>query len=481
MSLIETLGLKESPFRKDSVFVGATKNGGKMQLEYMSFDDLRLHTSILGATGTGKTVLLTTMITQFIRNGWGVLLLDMKFDPAMFRSAWATACICGREKDFKLLSPFGVESERGVLGEYGTCSYNPLLGIDSPIAATAAILKAAAKDKAGDAYWEGVKEGIVDTLVRAFLSTGLPYSFKDLWAALESPTALGRLLNISKDPEANLILADWLSKVNHYDPRVRADHDKYVQGAKMFFRTLGTGTLGTLLNSYDSDVSLKKAYRDNQIIWAVLPSLQIDHTAKSMGKLILSELRYLAGEIQATMETRKPFLVVVDEFENFVFPGMTDLFDKGRGAGISMVIANQSPAQIDLEHSKEMRAVITANTRNKIVMATEDPDIAKFFAELTGKDDTAISFNFDGFGMREADQYLIQPRVFTEMDDFSMVLRKKGVTKRGHVVALPTDWELGVDVPRPRFEPTIFREGGVRLWEQVQGAGPAIPARSAKK
>jgi len=477
MSLIETLDLKESPFRRDSVFVGATKNGDKMLLEYMSFDDLRLHTSILGATGTGKTVLLSTLMAQFIRNGWGVLLLDMKFDPAMFKSAWATACICGREKDFKLLSPFGAESERGVLGELGTCSYNPLLEIDSPIAATAAIMKAAAKDKAGDAYWEGVKEGIVDTLVRGFLSTGLPYSFKDMWAALESPAALGRLLQLSKDSEANLVLMEWVNKTNDPDPRVRTEFEKYVQGAKMFFRSLGSGTLGAMLSSYHRDVSIKSAYRDNQIIWAVLPSLQIDHTAKSLGKLMLSDLRYLAGEIQATMETRKPFIVVVDEFENFVFPGITDLFDKGRSAGICMVVANQSPSQIDLEHSKEMRAVITANTRNKIVMATEDPDIAKFFAELTGKDDTALSFNIDGFGMREADQYLIQPRVFTEMDDFSMIFRKKGATKRGHVIALPSDWELGIDIPRPRFEPSTSRDGGVRLWEYVQGGQAKQPKK----
>lgn len=470
MSLIQRLNLAESPFRKGSVFVGAVKENG-YRLEYMNFEDLRLHTSILGATGAGKTVLLTTLLTQFIRNGWGVLLLDMKFDPAMFRAAWAAACICGREKDFKLLSPFGAESSRGVLGEMGTCSYNPLMGIDTPIAATAAILKAATKEKAGDAYWEGVKEGIVDTLVRAFISTALPYSFKDMWAALESPEALARLSSLNRDRDAGIVLADWLAKTTHSDPRVKADHDKYIQGAKMFFRSLGTGTLGTMLSSYNSDVSLKAAYRDNQIVWAVLPSLQLDYTARSLGKLLLSELRYLAGEIQATTEGRKPFLVVVDEFENFVFPGITDLFDKGRGAGICMMCANQSMAQIDLEHSKEMRAVIAGNTRNKIVMATENPDDAKFFAELSGKDDTAISVTMDGFGLREADQYFVQPRVFTEMDDFSFVLRKKGKTRRGHVVALPTDWDLGEDVPRPRFVPSTSRANGVALWEHIAKSG----------
>lgn len=475
MSLIERLGLTSSPFDPDKkrVFIAATKKGNegsKYQLEYMNFEDLRLHTAILGATGSGKTVLLTTLITQFIRNGWPILMLDQKFDPGMFRAAWATACVCGRKDDFRLLSPFAAESSRGVLGELGTCSYNPLLSIDSPIAATSAILKAATKEKAGDAYWEGVKEDIVDTLVRAFLSSGLPYSFKDIWAALESSAALKVLISKSADKEANVVLRSWLDRMSDPDPRIQAEQARYTQGAKMFFRSLGTGTLGTLLSAYETNISLKAAYRDNHIVWAVLPSLQIDHTARSIGKLILSELRYLAGEIQATTETRKPFLVVVDEFENFIFPGVTDLFDKGRAAGICMVVAHQSPAQIDLEQSKEMRTVITANTRNKIIMATEDADVAKYFAELTGKDDSLFGVTVDGFSVREADQYLIQPREFTEMDDFSMILRRKGKTKHGHVLALPSDWELGVDVPRPRFTPSVSRDFGIRLWEQIAGS-----------
>lgn len=471
MAITERLKLKESPFRKGEVFVGVVKEGGEERLEYMSFDDLRLHTSILGATGSGKTVLLTTLLTQFIWNGWPVLMLDMKFDPDLFRAAWAAACVCGREKDFRLISPYGVESDRGVLGEFGSCSYNPLLGIYSPIAATAAILKAAESGSKGasDTFWSGVKEEIVDNLVRAFLSVGQPYSFKDMWIVLEHPAALKRLMTLSRDQEANIVLADWLGKLTDPDPRIQSMHKQYVQGAKMFFRSLGTGTIGAMLNAYESDVSLKAAYRDNNIVWTVLPSLQLDNTAKSLGKLMLSELRYLCGEIQATMESRKPFLVVVDEFENFIFDGVTDLFDKGRASGLCMVVAHQSLAQIDLEHSKEMRNVITGTTRTKFFLATDSAEGAKDSAELIGKGDSAFSFNMDGVGLREADQYLIQPRVFTEMDDFSFVLRRKGKTKKGHVVALPTNWKLGEQVPRPRFTPSLSRENGIRLWEHVKG------------
>lgn len=480
-TLVERLKLTSSPFdpEKKRVFVGVTTDGGVSRLEYMDFEDFRLHTTILGATGAGKTQLLNSLIVQFIRNGWPILGIDMKFDSGLMESIAATAAICGREKDLKVLSPFGAESDRGILGEIGTCSYNPLLSINNPIAATSATLNAATRDQKGDnPFFAEIKEETVLTLHSAFISTGLPYSYKDMWIALEDARALQRLISLNRDTEVLLILQDWLAKMTSDDVRVKSEHAKYMQGAKMFFRSMGTGALGSMLSPYNPDVTLKAAYRDNHIVWCVLPVMSIGYAARAFGKLILAELRYLAGELQATTKERKPFLVVIDEFENFVFPGITDLFDKGRASGICMLVANQSPVQIDLEQSKEMRAVITANTRNKIIMATEDPDIAKYFAELIGKDDTATGLMVDGFSIREADQYFIQPRVFTEMDDFSFVLRRKGKTKRGHIVALPSNWRLGVDVPRPKFEPRMSREGGVRLWEHVSGDStePASPA-----
>jgi len=480
-TLVERLKLTSSPFdpEKKKVFVGVTTDGGVPRLEYMDFEDFRLHTTILGATGAGKTQLLNSLIVQFIRNGWPILGIDMKFDSGLMESIAATAAICGREKDLKVLSPFGAESDRGILGEIGTCSYNPLISLNSPIAATSATLNAATRDqKNSNPFFSEIKEETVLTLHSAFISTGLPYSYKDMWLALDDARALQRLMMLNRDAEVHLLLQDWLEKMTSEDVRIKSEHAKYMQGAKMFFRSMGTGVLGSILSTYDPDVTLKAAYRDNQIVWCVLPSLQINHTAVSFGKLLLSELRYMAGEIQATTKERKPFMVVIDEFAKFLFPGIDDLFDKGRASGVCMVVAYQSMKQADMMMTKDFREVLMANTRNKIFMGTDTPDDAKYYAELIGKDDTATGLMVDGFSIREADQYFIQPRVFTEMDDFSFVLRRKGKTKRGHIVALPSNWRLGVDVPRPKFEPRMSREGGVRLWEHVSGEStePASPA-----
>lgn len=470
MPVINRIG--KNPFKKDHILigVGTRKDKEGLELLYLNEETLRLHTMILGATGSGKTVLLSTIVNQAIMQGWGLALADMKFDAGLFNSAYATAYHCGREKDFRFINPTAIDAGVGLLGGIGSNSYNPLMSIDSAITLTAALNQAASKgEKGGEAFWQDVKEEILDTLVRAFLSTGKPFSFKDMWIALEAKEALIKLMAECQDPEAIVVLRDWLSKLESKDTKVQGMHTQYIQGAKMFFRTFGTGTLGSLLNTYQPDVSLKQAYNTNQIVWVVLPSLLIANTASSVGNLILSDLRYLSGLIQSTTTNRKPFLVVVDEFENFAFPGVTDIFDKGRAAGIMMVIAFQSPKQIDKEAGKETRDIISSCTRTKIVLAQEDIEVATPIAELMGVEEHMMSMSMGDMSIRENNNYEISPTALCRFRDFEIALKRKDETFHGHVLAVPSNFEPGVDMPRPRFTPNLSRENGIRLFEEVAG------------
>ncbi|WP_243374522.1 TraM recognition domain-containing protein [Geotalea sp. SG265] len=453
------------------VGVGVNKLEDKgRELVYMNDETMGLHSVILGTTGTGKTTLLRSIINQAIWMGWGVLVADMKFDYNLFTTAYATAYHCGRTGQFQFLSPYAIEKETGLLGQFGSNTYNPLKSIDSSISLTTAILKAAEVTGQKMAFYEDVKEEIVDTLVRAFLSTGKEFSFRDKWCVLEHPQGLRSLISKTTDPEVLVVLQNWLEQWTSSDNRTSAEFQKYVQGAKMFFRKFSTGSLGRMLNSYNPDVTLKQVYNNSGILWVVLPSLLMDTTAKSVGKLLLSDLRYLIGNIQVTTLHRKPFLVVIDEFENFIFDGVTDLFDKGRSADVKMVVSHQSPRQIDKEHSREFRDIIIGNTRTKYLLATEDNEIAKYFAELMGKESDAITVNYGGgISSRDTENYVISPTEITRMKDFELVVRRKGEIYQGHLLAPPSDFELGVDCPNPRFTPRHDRSEGIRIYEEVIG------------
>lgn len=468
--------LNKNPFQQGKIAIGVTadmlSDSDNYQMHYMDYEMLRLHTTILGTTGTGKTVLLTSIINQAIMNGWPVLVCDMKFDPSMFNSAYATAYHCGRAGDFRFLNPFGVETSSGILGALGANSYNPLMSIDTPIPLTAALLKAAdAGSKKGTvAYYEDVKEDLVSTLVRAFIGTGQKFAINDFWIALEKVEAMKRLHDLTADIEAKVVLQDWLEKLMSGNKMAEEKWQQEAKGTKMFFRRLGTGALGQMLCTYSPDVNLRHAHSSNQITWAVLPSLLMDSTAKSLGRLLLSDLRSLAGYIQATTTQRKPFLVVIDEFENFVFEGISDLFDKGRSVGIAMCVAHQSLRQIDMEHSRELRDVLTANTRTKIILACEDPDQSKYFAQVLGEDSNALSFNAGNVSVRDNNSFTVSPTDMLRMNDFEIYVRQKGKLYNGNLIALPSDFELGVDVPRPHFEPNISRQNGIRLFEEFADA-----------
>jgi hypothetical protein len=397
------------------------------------------------------------------------MFADMKFDEGAFATAYAAACLCGRKDDFRLLNTFAMETESGLLGSLGSNTYNPLMSIKSPVALTAALLRAATglSDASGNDYWSDVKDEVVDTLVKAFLSTNMAFSCADMYAALETEQALQKLISICRDPEATMVMRGWYEEWTSDDARTRGNFSQRKQGAKMFFRALGTGTLGKVLNTYEPDITLERAYTTNQIVWVVLPALLMENTAKALGKLILADLSYLAGYTQVRTRDKKPFIVVVDEFESFVFKGITDLFDKGRSAGICMIVAHQTSDQISLADSAELRDVILSNCNNQFILRLNNINDAKMFATMFGEAKHRASLRIHDISVMEGNMFNFPPTDFLGQGQFECLIRTNAKGYRGHIVCVPSDFEFGTEFPRPHFTPSTSRENGVRILEEV--------------
>jgi len=67
-------------------------------------DEARLrHTHIVGATGSGKTVLMEQLILEDIKRGQGMLIIDPKGDKAFREKVQDMCLLAGRSGDFHLL------------------------------------------------------------------------------------------------------------------------------------------------------------------------------------------------------------------------------------------------------------------------------------------------------------------------------------------------------------------------------------------
>ena len=442
---------------------------------YVSLSDLSTHMHVLGATGSGKTLLLNLIDFQAYLNELPLIKADMKFDVQNFTLNYALSYYTKR--NFYLFNPFMGQSI-GMLSSLGSHSYNPLL-LGNPETLTSKIMNAAERRGGTVSFYEEVKENLVLALVSAMYSTGLPFSFRDLWVCLLRGNGdypmLKKLFTIAKDENAVMVLKELHQRLTSDNNTLRTQAEKEITGTRLSFQRFSTGVIGELVNSYEPDIDLMKVISAGDTVMFVLPVLLYEVVSKAMGKMLLADLRYITGYM-ASVGIKKDFIISIEEFENFVFKGIEDLFNKGRSAGAKIVIAHQSIKDIDFAYSQELRGIIQANTRIKVFLAQADTDSAKWFSELVGEKDFKASMPLMEVGLSEVSNYKVPPKELTSLKTFEAFFFVKGKVYKGHIYTVPTDFELGKDLPMPKFQPKHVRTGGIRLYEEYLQSGYTLPA-----
>ena len=420
--------------------------------------DLSTHMHVLGATGSGKTVFLTYLDTQFLYNGYSLIKLDMKYDEQNFKLVYALAYHLN--KPFYFLNLASASGSNAGLAGLGTHSYNPLETGDE-LSITAKIMQAT-KGQGAVAYYEEVKETTVKAFVSAFLSTGKKWTFRDWYATMIDYEILLELIKQTKNQQAKSYLYNLYERLNDDKKRMQAEKD--ISGLRNFTAKMSDYDF---LNSYVSDINFEKLIFADAVIYVVLPKLLFGEVAKSLGKMIASDLQYITGYLSANMQKTKVVLSI-DEFENFVFEGIQDLLSKGRSAGVRIIAAHQSLSDISHEEKETMKRIIQANTRIKVFLSQADTESGEWFSQLVGKKGIRVGMGIDDMiNVSDNHQYIVEPHQLTSLQNFQAYFYIRGKAYKGHIYSVPTDFELGKDVPKPVFEASIDRVNGIRLWEML--------------
>jgi hypothetical protein len=109
--------------------------------------------------------------------------------------------------------------------------------------------------------------------------------------------------------------------------------------------------------------------------------------ARGLARLVLEDVKGLAGALAAAPERKKAFHVYVDEAGRALYPGLAELISQCRSADIGLVLATQSPRDFDGAEVKVMTQVLQ-NTASKIILRQPDPESASLCAELGGTRET---------------------------------------------------------------------------------------------
>ena len=185
-------------------------------------------------------------------------------------------------------------------------------------------------------------------------------------------------------------------------------------------------------------LELPAAIAAGAVVYFCLPTLQFPALAKTLGKVVINDLKAAAHEQLAKPEAaRLPIYAVFDEFSVFAGEQVLNIINMGRSAGIHAVLATQSVADLGRatpETPDHFTRQVFSSCNNYLVHRLNAPEDATLVAELIGtRDGIEHTAQIDGMGatgvgsVRRAKNFLIHPDIIKQLPRGEAVFVNKNV------------------------------------------------------
>lgn len=366
---------------KSGLRIGYTKdNAQPLDIENQF---LQRHTAIIGQSGVGKTTLGEYLLWQQITRGGGFVFIDAKLDAGTRDKLAHMMKLAGRGDEFYVLN---------VDQPHNSHSYNPILRGDSDEVASRLLnLLPSAENSPGADFYRQQAMYALTVLTGALKSAKRRYTFSDLAILLQSDRALESLLRLPIGPEARMTLEVFLNQFRKKDKNGAAiDVNKVKEqlgGMSGRIAQFAQGKFGQVFNTYTPEIDMTDIVANNKCLYVMLPTMGKDQAALNLGKMMLSDLRTAVYNIQGMPKEQRPnppFLVFADEMGSYVMQGIARLFEQARSAGICMIPAFQTFANLRAI-SPDFEDIIIGNTWNKVFFKFASKDSPETAAEIIGK------------------------------------------------------------------------------------------------
>ncbi|HTX29865.1 MAG TPA: helicase HerA-like domain-containing protein [Solirubrobacteraceae bacterium] len=347
------------PVPGQEVLLGTAGGGRRISLDER---ELSAHGLILGASGSGKTTALLTILEQQIRRGLPVVAIDLKGSPTFTAQLAQAAAAAGRP--FKLWTPDGPGF------------WNPLQHGN----ATEGKDKLIASEHFSEPHYQRAAERYVQMLLRVLghLHPGTPATLDEVVGLMDPKRLPGLLRQLPQD------LAD---RVQDYRQGLTSDQLSAIRGLQTRLAVITESAAGGYLKPHGAEtVDLRAALEGPEVVLFSLNSSRYGKFAAQLGTLVVQDLISASGQrLEAQRSGDAPGLAVVaiDEFSAIGGEHVVALFARGREAGIGVLVATQEMA--DLAHAgRGVRDQVVGSTAFKLILRQEVPDSARMVAELAG-------------------------------------------------------------------------------------------------
>ena len=354
---------------RDGMLLGTIREGGIQSVRFDQTARSR-HLYVLGATGTGKSTLLSNMIFQDIREGRGVCLIDPHGD---LYDQIVEFLPLNRAKDVVMFNPGNSENVPG-LNILECSGPNRHLQVNFAINE---LLKTF--DRMYDMRQAGgpMFETYFRNALLLLLESDLPeVTIMELSLVFESRDYRQFLLGRCKNPVVVGFWKDIAEKVSgeaslsSIAPYIICKLNAFTYNA----------LIRPILGQAKSTIDFRQIMDRQNILLIKLPKgLLGESDAQLLGSFILARIFSAAmGRTNVPESKRPPFHLYVDEFQNFVNDGVAFMLAEARKFGLYLTLANQNLSQLAASQGRQnLVDAVLGNVGSLIAFRTGPPDAEK--------------------------------------------------------------------------------------------------------
>lgn len=352
----------------------------------------RMQGILLGASGSGKTTVLTNIIVQDInrvlRDGrrMPVIIFDGKGDGKFLKNLLFEIAAAGRLQDLRVLDPSRPDL---------SVRYNPLHLRNGDSYQERTNLTFESFDLAND-FFKGHQANYFSDIVRVLNHTGKQINIYDvLVMALDEPTlkeqihdATFRIEHLSGiDSQARLNFL--MSSKNLFQSLQDRERVAKIQGLINELMVFTEDDLSAITCSYDNLLTLDDVIDKGLILFVSLNTNRNPRAVTALGRMLLQDLQLMVGKRYSTgrdmAQDDAPMVsVILDEFAPFAYPNFAQILQTARGSNIAFLFSLQSVAQLD-RVSKSFRHDVTSAANTIMLMKVFDEETARYFQQAASQ------------------------------------------------------------------------------------------------
>ena len=317
------------------LYLGKSKYRGVERGIYMSLEDRRRHTYIIGKTGTGKSEFLKDLALQDIQSGQGVAVIDPHGDLV---EDLLQLMPPERAEDVIYFNPADVERPLGMNIMEAHNDEQQQFMASAVIGLMYKLYDPHRTGIVGPRFEHAIRNGMLTIMSKPGAT------FIELVRILTDAKYVEDYLPFVKDPMVKRYWTDQIASTSDFHKSEVLD---YI--VSKFGRFVTNKTMRNIIGQSESSFDFRKAMDEKKIILCNLSKGVIgEEDAKFLGLILVPKILTAAMSRQnVSMDKRNDFFLYVDEFQNFATEDFASILSEARKYRLNLIVANQFIGQIE--------------------------------------------------------------------------------------------------------------------------------------